>query len=127
MIRTPINKDIGKIRNKDIWILTWREAIYSGIAMLAGVGMCWLLYPHLGISTSAWISMIVVMPIAGMGFFSFNGLTLLDIAKELLFNRAPFVFGSNFETEKKEITKQIDNKKKRGKLWDYLIIKRRKN
>lgn len=115
MIRTPINKDIGKIRNKDVWLLTWREVIYGGIAAAIGGPACFMMYRYIGISAAVWLTMIIVLPIGAIGFFSLNGLTLLDILKSIIVNRKPLVFGDDFEAGKKRMEREIAKEQKKQK------------
>ena len=55
--------------------------IYSIISVVIGGGIVLLTYPYVGLTTSAYIAIPVVAPIALTGFYSYNGMTFIEMMK----------------------------------------------
>jgi hypothetical protein len=76
-----INKDIDRYKESVVLGLTARQLIYSIISVVVGGGIVLLTYPHVGLTTSAYIAIPVVAPIALTGFYSYNGMTFVEMMK----------------------------------------------
>ena len=60
------------------------------ISLIVGGGIVLLTYPYVGLTTSAYIAIPVVAPIALTGFYSYNGMTFVEMMKLKLH----FAFGN---------------------------------
>jgi len=76
-----INKDIEKYKETIALGLTARQMIYSVISLALGGGIVYLLYPYIGLTCSAYVAIPVVTPIALTGFYSYNGMTFMEMMK----------------------------------------------
>jgi hypothetical protein len=89
-----INKDIDRYKESVVLGLTARQLIYSIISVVVGGGIVILTYPYVGLTTSAYIAIPVVAPIALTGFYSYNGMTFVEMMKLKLH----FAFGNRVLT-----------------------------
>lgn len=76
-----VNKDIDRYKESVVLGLTARQLIYSIISVVIGGGIVFLTYPYVGLTTSAYIAIPVVAPIALTGFYSYNGMTFMEMMK----------------------------------------------
>lgn len=76
-----VNKDIDRYKESVVLGLTARQLIYSIISVLIGGGIVLLVYPYVGLTVSAYIAIPVVAPIALTGFYSYNGMTFMQMMK----------------------------------------------
>ncbi len=102
-----INKDIEKYKETIALGLTARQMIYSGISLTLGGTIVYLLYPYIGLTGSAYVAIPVVTPIALTGFYSYNGMTFMEMMKL----RFHFLFGNRahpyVSTEGEQIIKKL--------------------
>jgi hypothetical protein len=102
-----INKDIDRYKESVVLGLTARQLIYSIISVVVGGGIVILTYPYVGLTTSAYIAIPVVAPIALTGFYSYNGMTFVEMMKLKLH----FAFGNRaltyVSTESAEEIKKV--------------------
>lgn len=84
-----INKNIDNYKESVVMGLTARQLIYSILSVGIG-GIVLLLYRHIGLTASTYIAIPVVAPIALMGFYSYNGMTFMEMVKRKLH----FAFGN---------------------------------
>ncbi|HCJ08626.1 MAG TPA: PrgI family protein [Lachnospiraceae bacterium] len=113
-----VNKDIDRYKESVVLGLTARQLIYSIISVLIGGGIVLLVYPYVGLTTSAYIAIPVVAPIALTGFYSYNGMTFMEMMKLKLH----FSFGNKAltyvstesadEIQKAQMAEEITGKKK---------------
>lgn len=85
-----VNKNIDNYKESVVLGLTARQLIFSILSLLAGGGIVLLTYPYVGLTTSAYIAIPVVAPIALTGFYSYNGMTFMQMMKLKLH----FAFGN---------------------------------
>ena len=117
-----INKDIQNYKESVVFGLNARQLIFSVLSVASGGGIVFLTYPYVGLTTSAYIAIPVVAPIALSGFYSYNGMTFMEMMKRKLH----FAFGNRAltyiseEGEKaiqqhraEEVTKKEKKKKSR--------------
>ena len=120
-----INKDIQNYKESVVLGLTARQLVFSALSVVCGGGIVILTYPYVGLTTSAYIAIPVVAPIALSGFYSYNGMTFMEMMKRKLH----FAFGNRAltyiseEVEKaiqqhrnEEVAKQKKKKKSRRRL-----------
>lgn len=85
-----INKNIDNYKESVVMGLTARQLIYSILSVMIGGGIVLLLYRHIGLTASTYIAIPVVAPIALTGFYSYNGMTFMEMVKRKLH----FAFGN---------------------------------
>ena len=85
-----INKNIDNYKESVVMGLTARQLIYSILSVVIGGGIVLLLYGHIGLTASTYIAIPVVAPIALTGFYSYNGMTFVEMVKRKLH----FAFGN---------------------------------
>ena len=85
-----INKNIDNYKESVVMGLTARQLIYSILSVVIGGGIVLLLYRHIGLTASTYIAIPVVAPIALTGFYSYNGMTFVEMVKRKLH----FAFGN---------------------------------
>ena len=76
-----INKDIQKYKETVVMGLTAKQLIFSVASVLAGGAIVLLLYKHVGLTVSAYIAIPVVAPIALSGFYSYNGMSFMEMTR----------------------------------------------
>lgn len=89
-----INKDIQNYKESVVFGLNARQLIFSVLSVVSGGGIVFLTYPYVGLTTSAYIAIPVVAPIALSGFYSYNGMTFMEMMKRKLH----FAFGNRVLT-----------------------------
>lgn len=85
-----VNKDIDRYKESVCLGLTARQLIFSIASLIAGGGIVLLLYRYVGLTVSAYIAIPVVAPIALSGFYSYNGMTFMQMMKQKIY----FAFGN---------------------------------
>lgn len=85
-----VNKNIDNYKESVVLGLTVRQLIFSIISLIVGGGIVLLTYPYVGLTISAYIAIPVVAPIALTGFYSYNGMTFVEMMKLKLH----FAFGN---------------------------------
>lgn len=114
-----INKDIEKYKETIALGLTVRQMLYSVISLALGGTIVYLLYPYIGLTCSAYVAIPVVTPIALTGFYSYNGMTFMEMMKlrfYFLFNNRAHAYVS---TEGEQVIKKLRNE-------DELALKKAK-
>lgn len=71
-----INKEIRKYQENLFFGLSMRQFICALLAVGVAVAAYFLLKGPLGDETVSWVCILCAAPIAAMGFFQYNGLTL---------------------------------------------------
>lgn len=106
-----INKDIDKYQESVVMGLTAKQLLFSVASVAVGGTLVLVLYPFVGLTLSAYITIPVVAPIALGGFYSYNGMSFYEVMKKKLqfafFNR-PLLYRSTENTERE------------GTEWGYL-------
>ena len=102
-----VNKDIQNYKESVVLGLTARQLIYSVLSVIIGGGIVLLLYERVGMTISTYIAIPVVAPIALTGFYSYNGMTFVEMMKLKLH----FAFGNKALTyvseESENVLRQI--------------------
>ena len=76
-----VNRDLDKFKESVVLGLSARQLIYSIIALALGSGIVLLVYPYVGLTIAAYIAVPVVAPIALTGFYSYHGMTFIEMMK----------------------------------------------
>ena len=76
-----INKNIDNYKETVVLGLTARQLVYSVLSVSVGGGIVLLLYPYAGLTVSAYIAIPAVAPVAMTGFYSYHGMTFMEMMK----------------------------------------------
>ncbi|MCM1159521.1 MAG: PrgI family protein [Clostridium sp.] len=133
-----ISKDVENYKETVVLGLTAKQLIYSVLSVIVGGGIVLLLYKKVGLTTSAYIAIPAVTPIAMTGFYSYNGLSFLEMMKLKLHfafgNRALAYVSTEGEdvirdirrqemmADKKEKKKQKGRQKTAGKMFRLVLL-----
>ena len=102
-----ISKDVESYKETVVLGLTAKQLIYSVLSVIVGGGIVLLLYKKVGLTTSAYIAIPAVTPIAMTGFYSYNGMSFLEMMKLKLH----FAFGNRVlayvSTEGEDVIRDI--------------------
>lgn len=93
-----INKDIQKYKESVALGLTAKQLIFSLVSIVVGGLIVLLTYKYVGLTTSAYIAIPVVAPIALSGFYSFNGMSFMEMIRlrmHFLFHNQALTFHSS--------------------------------
>ncbi|MGN0154185.1 MAG: PrgI family protein [Lachnospiraceae bacterium] len=93
-----INKDIQKYKESVALGLTAKQLIFSLVSVVIGGLIVLLTYKYVGLTTSAYIAIPVVAPIALSGFYSFNGMSFMEMIRlrmHFLFHNQALTFHSS--------------------------------
>ena len=118
-----INKDLEKYKESVALGLTAKQLIFSIASVVVGGGLILMLYPYLGLTVAAYISIPIVVPIAMGGFYSYQGMSFYEVMRRriyFMFQNKPLTYVSTesvAEIEKYDTEQQLNDKKtrKRGK------------
>ncbi|SFQ08878.1 PrgI family protein [Lachnospiraceae bacterium XBB1006] len=69
-----INKDIDRYKETVAMGLNAKQLLFSIASVAVGGGMVLLLYPYIGLTGAAYVTIPCVAPIALGGFYSYNGM-----------------------------------------------------
>ena len=76
-----VNRDLDKFKESVVLGLSARQLIFSIIALVLGAGIVLLVYPYVGLTIATYIAVPVVAPIALTGFYSYHGMTFVEMMK----------------------------------------------
>lgn len=76
-----VNKDIDRYKESVAMGLTARQLIFSILSVAIGGLIVLLTYKFVGLTMSAYIAIPVVAPIALSGFYSYNGMSFMEMMK----------------------------------------------
>lgn len=123
-----INKNIDNYKESVVLGLSARQLVYSILSVVAGGGIVLLLYRHVGLTVSTYIAIPVVAPIAMTGFYSYHGMTFVEMMKLKLHfafaNRAYTYVSTEGEQALQKLRQEEETKNKtvgkssRGKKGD---------
>lgn len=112
-----INKDIDKFQESVVLGLTAKQLIASVLSVLVGGAIVFLSYRKVGLTLSAYIAIPIVAPIALSGFYSFNGMSFMQMLKkriQFMFKAKPLVYKSTENVDElKKIGAQMEEEKRR--------------
>lgn len=111
-----INRDIDKFQESVVLGLTAKQLIASVLSVLVGGAIVLISYKKVGLTVSAYIAIPVVAPIALSGFYSFNGMSFMQMMKKrihFMFKVKPLVYRSTENvSELKDIVLEMETEKK---------------
>ena len=118
-----INKDLEKYQESVVLGLTAKQLIFSIASIVVGGGLILFLYPYVGLTVAAYISIPVVVPIAMGGFYSYLGMSFYEVMRRrfyFMFQNKPLTYVSTesvTEIEQYYAEQQLNDKKgrKRGR------------
>ena len=73
MAFVPVPKDLNRIKTKVMFNLTKRQLICFALAAAAGVPVFFLTKPSLGISTSAMLMVVIMLPFIFFALYEKDG------------------------------------------------------
>lgn len=118
-----INKDIDRYKETVVLGLTARQLVYSVLSVGVGGGIVLFLYPYVGLTVSAYIAIPVVAPIALTGFYSYNGMTFMEMMRL----RIHFMFGNRTLTYvSEESVKEIERYREQDRIAEKREEKKRR-
>ena len=92
-----INKNIDNYKDSVVLGMTAKQLIFSVLSIVAGGGIVLLLYRYVGLTTSTYIAIPIVAPIALSGFYSYNGMSFMEMMKlkiHFAFGNCPLTYVS---------------------------------
>ena len=114
-----VNKDIQNYKESVVLGLSARKLIFSVVSLVVGGGIVLLSYPYVGLTTSAYIAIPAVAPIALSGVYSYNGMTFMEMMKRKLhfafFNRTLTYVSTEGEENIRTVRMEEDEQKRKAK------------
>ena len=114
-----INKNIDNYKESVVMGLTARQLVYSVLSVAVGGGIVLLLYRHVGLTASTYIAIPAVAPIAMTGFYSYHGMTFMEMMKLKLHfafaNRTYTYVSTEGEQAVRKLRQEEETKNKAGK------------
>lgn len=117
-----INKDIDRYQESIAMGLTAKQLVCSITSVVSGGAMVFLLYPYIGLTASAYVTIPVVAPIAFSGFYSYNDMSFMEVMKRKMHfmfkNKVLLYESTESETRIKEYEikdNKVTNKKSKHK------------
>lgn len=74
-MEVKINREIRNYTESMFFGLSMRQFVFSVLAILVAVGLCFLLKPHFGTETVSWMCILGAAPFAALGFITYHGMT----------------------------------------------------
>lgn len=119
-VSVEINRDIDKFQESVVLGLTAKQLIASVLSVLIGGAIVLLSYKKVGLTASAYIAIPVVAPIALSGFYSYNGMSFMQMMKKrihFMLKVKPLVYRSTENvSELKDIALQMEAEKKKAEI-----------
>ena len=126
-VSVEINRDIDKFKESVVLGLTAKQLIASVLSILVGGTIVVLTYKKVGFTLSAYIAIPIVAPIALSGFYSFNGMSFMQMMKKrikFMFKVKPLVYKSTENVkELKEVATVMEEENQKLKNKDINIKK----
>ena len=128
-VSVEINRDIDKFKESVVLGLTAKQLIASVLSILGGTIVV-LTYKKVGFTLSAYIAIPIVAPIALSGFYSFNGMSFMQMMKKrikFMFKVKPLVYKSTENVkELKEVAVVMEEENQKLKNKEDINIKKTK-
>ena len=74
-MEVKINREIRNYSESIFFGLSFRQLLFSTIAILVAVGLYFVLKPYFAISELSWMVILGALPFALLGFVTYNGMT----------------------------------------------------
>jgi len=127
-VSVEINRDIDKFKESVVLGLTAKQLIASVLSILVGGTI--VTYKKVGFTLSAYIAIPIVAPIALSGFYSFNGMSFMQMMKKrikFMFKVKPLVYKSTENVkELKEVAAVMEEENQKLKNKEDINIKKTK-
>lgn len=139
-MEVKMNKEIRDYQESMFWGLSFRQCLFSVLAILAALGIYFVTRKYAGEQVTGWLCVLGAAPFAACGFFRYHGMTAEQFAwaviksellypKRLVFKSENLYFscmeeslrlgekmmGNGAELLEKKRTKQKKPKKRRGR------------
>ena len=139
-MEVKMNKEIRDYQESMFWGLSFRQCLFSVLAILAALGIYFLTRKYAGEQVTGWLCILGAAPFAACGFFRYHGMTAEQFAwtviksellypKRLVFKSETLYFscleeslrlgekmmGNGAELLEKKRTKQKKPKKRKGR------------
>lgn len=115
-----INRDIDKFQESVVLGLTAKQLIASVLSVLVGGAIVLISYKKVGLTVSAYIAIPVIAPIALSGFYSFNGMSFMQMMKKrihFMFKVKPLIYRSTENvSELKDVALEMEAEKKKTEI-----------
>lgn len=80
-----INKDIERYQESVALGLTARQLLYAAASLIIGAGVVYVLQIYIGLTAAAYVAVPVVAPLALQGFYSYHGMSFMEVMKKKLY------------------------------------------
>lgn len=90
-----INKDIDRYQESVAFGLTAKQLVFAALSLSIGAGMVYFLQMYIGLTAAAYVAVPVVAPLALQGFYSYNGMSFVEMVKRKLyfsFLNRPYIY-----------------------------------
>lgn len=121
-MEVKMNKEIRDYQESMFWGLSFRQCLFSVLAILAALGIYFVTRKYAGEQVTGWLCILGAAPFAACGFFRYHGMTAEQFAwvvikSELLYPKrlGEKMMGNGAELLEKKRTKQKKPKKRRGR------------
>ena len=74
-MEVKINREIRNYTESMFFGLSFRQFVFSLLAVGVAIALYFVLKPHVGTETVSWMCILGAAPFAAMGFISYNGMT----------------------------------------------------
>ena len=74
-MEVKINREIRNYTESMFFGLSFRQFVFSLLAVGVAIVLYFALKPHVGTETVSWMCILGAAPFAAMGFISYNGMT----------------------------------------------------
>lgn len=92
-----ISKDIDRYKEKVALGMSAKQLLFSAISIGTGAGIVLVLYHYIGLTGSVYVAIPIVAPTALQGFYSFNGMSFMEVMKrkiQMMFANKPLTYKS---------------------------------
>ena len=81
-----MNKEIRDYQESMFWGLSFRQCLFSVLAILAALGIYFLTRKYAGEQVTGWLCVLGAAPFAACGFFRYHGMTAEQFAWTVLWS-----------------------------------------
>ena len=74
-MEVKMNKEIRDYQESMFWGLSFRQCLFSVLAILAALGIYFLTRKYAGEQVTGWLCVLGAAPFAACGFFKYHGMT----------------------------------------------------
>jgi len=127
-MEVKMNKEIRDYQESMFWGLSFRQCLFSVLAILAALGIYFVTRKYAGEQVTGWLCVLGAAPFAACGFFRYHGMTAEQFAWAVIKSENLYfscmeeslrlgekMMGNGAELLEKKRTKQKKPKKRRGR------------